>query len=145
MASAASSGIRPHRHAGQCILFVDDEAPMRKLFARAMARHRFAVDVASSAREALHMVQRAPYPVVVTDLRMPGIDGVGLMSHIHTYNPHTTFVLVTGMPPLEQDQTTVEAFAVLTKPWDESHMADTLRRALEHTFSHVHSPKVVSP
>jgi len=60
-------------------LFVDDDAAIRRSFARSLRRRGFAVDVAASGLEGLRMAQNRRYPAIVTDLQMPGLDGMTMI------------------------------------------------------------------
>jgi len=81
------------------ILLVDDEPPVRRSMARAIARafgDRHRVDEAEDGEEALDMLERRPYDLVVTDIRMPAVDGMTLSKTIAERYPDTIVVLLTG-------------------------------------------------
>lgn len=116
------------------ILFVDDDASMRRTFARAIAPYGYDVELASSGQEALRMAQDRVYAVVVTDLRMPGIDGMALIELLGMMRPGTAFVILTGLPELDLPKAQAgeqSIVSVLGKPWDETEMLETLERAIE--------------
>ena len=116
------------------ILFVDDEAPARRAFARIMTRHGFLVDVATGGMEAMRMAKQHAYPVVATDLQMPDMDGLSLVEHLRTVHPDTVFIFVTGCPQFDLDRLPHpdrSAYQVLNKPWDEHELVHTITRAME--------------
>lgn len=116
------------------ILFVDDEAPVRRAFERTMRQRGFKVTTAASGPEALRAVQLQQYPVVVTDLRMPGLDGIALIERIVSIYPDTSFVVVTGMPEvdLRRDHGTHHGItAIVPKPWNDDELASIVERAYE--------------
>jgi two-component system cell cycle response regulator len=116
------------------VLFVDDDDLMRTAFARAMASFEFDVETASSGAEAVARIQARNYPVVVTDLRMPGIDGIALIEQINTLRPEVAFVLVTAdpHPNIARNERVDAAIAsVVEKPLYVEDFARTLEHAFE--------------
>tara|TARA_R110002096_G_scaffold42143_3_gene113545 strand:- start:23393 stop:24709 length:1317 start_codon:yes stop_codon:yes gene_type:complete len=115
-------------------LFVDDEPKIRKAFSRTMRRSEFDASFAEGGEKALAMLADHEFPVVVTDLRMPGMDGLTLMVRIRALYPETVFVVVTGAPDLDlkADDRIDDAIAsVIAKPWDDLELFDSLRLAHE--------------
>lgn len=112
------------------ILLVDDEERVLEAYAR-MLRGRYSLDTASGGEFALKaMAEQGPYAVVVSDMRMPGMDGVAFLSRAQTEHPDTIRIMLTGNADQE---TAIEAvnqgaiFRFLTKPCD----SDLLKRTLE--------------
>lgn len=115
-------------------LFVDDEPKILKAFSRTMRRSEFDASFADGGEQALAILAEEAIPVVVTDLRMPGIDGLTLMVRIRALRPETVFVVVTGAPDLDlkADDRIDDAIAsVIAKPWEDSELFDSLRLAHE--------------
>jgi len=116
------------------VLFVDDDDLMRQAFVGAMRQFEYDVDTAASGAEAIARMQGRSYPVVVTDLRMPGIDGIALIEQLSTIRPDTAFVLVTAdpHPDIARNERVDAAIAsVIEKPLD----VDELARTLDHAFA----------
>jgi two-component system cell cycle response regulator len=114
-------------------LFVDDDDVMRQEFVNAM-RPYYEVDTASSGSEAVARVQGRAYPVIVTELRMPGIDGIALIEQLCAIRPDTAFVLISSdaNPELGRNERIDSAIAsVLEKPLDVEELARTLAHAFE--------------
>lgn len=107
------------------VLYVDDDAGLQAVFARCTSAYGFRVDAVAKHTEALWLAERFPYPVIVTELLRPEIDGRLLISKLRPLQPDATFVLATA------DQCEHEsAFAcLLRKPWDERELGDVLRTA----------------
>lgn len=112
------------------VLFVDDDAHVLAGVQRQL-RKAFQVDTALGPEEGLKAVrQNGPYAVVVSDLRMPKMDGVQFLSRVRELAPDTVRMMLTGYAEVE---TAIQAvnegnvFRFLTKPCD----LDTLARALE--------------
>jgi len=115
------------------ILCVDDDVELLHAYSRRL-RHRFDIETALGSEEALAAVMnRGPYAVVVSDLRMPGLNGVQLLTKIKVYSPPTVRIMLTGHADLH---TALEAvndghiFRFLTKPCPVDLMAKTLEAGL---------------
>jgi response regulator RpfG family c-di-GMP phosphodiesterase len=116
------------------ILFVDDEENVLSAYTRVL-RKRFQLTTASGGLEALDRIQNeGPFAVVISDMRMPGMDGVQLLGRIKELAPDTVRVMLTGNA---DQQTAMDAvnegaiFRFLTKPCDPEKLAQTLKAALE--------------
>ena len=116
------------------VLVVDDDAGTRKVARANLSLEGFEVLVASSTADALDRLADADPLAVVTDLKMPDLDGIALMERIHAERPWLPVILVTAHATVE---TAVQALRrgahhYLTKPvrWDE--LALVLRQAVAH-------------
>ena len=111
------------------ILFVDDEPAVLEGYKRALHKD-FRPDTATSGPEALAAITGCgPYAVVVSDMRMPGMDGVQLLSRIRELSPHTVRVILTGYADMQSAMNAVnegQIFRFITKPCE----ADTLKKTL---------------
>lgn len=106
------------------LLVVDDDPLVCRSLARALAPRGFEVAVAGSAIEALTLFSQISYPVVVTDLRMPGVDGLALIEELHQLDPNTAFVLITSQAVLRRarGESDLSIVAVVNKPWDDAEL-----------------------
>jgi diguanylate cyclase len=114
------------------MLYVDDEPEVGVAFTRAVRRLGFEADVATSGAEAFRLARTRFYAVIVSDLRMPGLDGLTLIERLSPLTPSTAFVLVTGLPDLDlrsSRQADGAIASVIAKPWDDEELAATLTRA----------------
>ncbi|MGF1466886.1 MAG: putative bifunctional diguanylate cyclase/phosphodiesterase [Sandaracinaceae bacterium] len=113
---------------------MDDEPSVGRAFARTARAAGLEVDSASSGEEALGMVQRQRYAAVVTDLRMPGMDGLSLIERASALQPDLAFVIVTGLPDLDlRRQHAVDAsiVGIHPKPWDGPGLLASVERAID--------------
>jgi len=78
------------------ILVVDDDPIIRESLQRLFTRRGYAVESAPTAEEALVLLGRAPFDLVLTDLQMPGIDGLALLTRIKERSPQTPVVMITA-------------------------------------------------
>jgi excisionase family DNA binding protein len=78
------------------ILIVDDEAAIRDLLAKTLALAEYDVDVAPDGRSALERLRTLPYDLLITDLRMPGVDGLTVIREGRRYRPDIPVIIITG-------------------------------------------------
>jgi DNA-binding NtrC family response regulator len=88
------------------ILLADDEATIRESLAEVLRQEGYEVDTAADGTAALGAVDDREYDVVITDLRMPGADGLAVLRHVRERAPRTLVLLVTAYASIE---TAVEA------------------------------------
>jgi diguanylate cyclase len=104
------------------VLFVDDEAEVRRAVSRLLSSHGLTVDVAGSAQEALRLAQKRHYRVVATDLRMPGMDGLTLIERLRPLQDRSLFLLVTGLPEIDlrREMKIDSSLSIIAKPWNDA-------------------------
>src|SRR5438477_269952 len=82
--------------AAESILFVDDEEMVLSSYQRVL-RKQFRFDVASSGQQALEKIlSNGPYAVLVSDMRMPGMNGIELLRRVKVISPRTIRIMLTG-------------------------------------------------
>lgn len=115
------------------ILLVDDEPNVLQAYTRVL-RGQYLLATAESGAQALSLLeQQGPYAVIVSDMRMPGMDGVHLLSEVRERFPDTIRIMLTGNA---DQQTATDAvnqgaiFRFLTKPCDHELLAKTLHQAV---------------
>ncbi len=115
------------------ILAVDDEANMRALFARALGREGYAVTCVASGEEALQRLETDWFDLVISDLRMAGIDGIDLLRKAKEQHPTLPFVLLTGFGTISSAVEAVKdgAWEYLSKPIDTDELVEVVKKALE--------------
>lgn len=114
------------------ILFVDDEANvldgLRVLLRK--YRHEWAMEFALGGNQALALLEARAFDVVVTDLRMPGVDGLTLLEHLRAHHPHTIRIVLSGDPGRASALAAVPlAHQSLTKPCRPGELDALLARA----------------
>ncbi|CCO22739.1 HD domain-containing phosphohydrolase [Maridesulfovibrio hydrothermalis] len=116
------------------VLFVDDEQNILDSY-RASLRKRFRVDTALGPEEGLEKVKSSgPYAVVVSDLKMPKMDGITFLNKIQEMSPDTVRIMLTGHANLDAAIAAVNKGAVfrfLTKPSPLDEMISTLKVAMK--------------
>lgn len=115
------------------ILAVDDQRYFRELMEGLLDDEGYAVQTCASGQEALHVLEREDFDVVVTDLVMPGIDGAELVRRIKERLPEQDVVMVAGVVDVK---TAVEAMKLgatdyILKPFDQAALTDSLDKILK--------------
>jgi two-component system, NtrC family, sensor kinase len=116
------------------VLVVDDDEHVRRSLRRVLRRTACRVLEAPEAATALEILSREPVHVVVSDYRMPGMDGVEFLRLVKERYPATQRVLLTGQADtsaIEEAVNRSEIFRFIWKPWDESHLLLTVQDAID--------------
>ncbi|MBS1852994.1 MAG: response regulator [Acidobacteria bacterium] len=115
------------------ILLVDDEPSILQGYQR-LLRNEFELETASSGEEALKTLSHhGPFAVVVSDMRMPGMDGIQFLAKVKRKEPETIRIMLTGHADIETAVHAVNEgsiFRFLTKPCNKEVIAKTLTAAL---------------
>ena len=113
------------------ILLVDDDESVRKALERLLTQFGHRVTTAGSGDEALRMVAATKYDVVLSDIHMPGLDGLALLRAIREHDLDVTVILMTGAPSVETAIEAVRHGAIdyLTKPFKPEQIQKAIARA----------------
>lgn len=117
------------------ILVVDDDPATLRLCQRILERHGFEVNIAASAREALRLAEESAYDLLITDIRMPIMDGFELASRFRQIHSDSAVILITGFGSVE---TSIQALrkgvdGLLVKPFESSkELIETVNHVLEN-------------
>ena len=116
------------------VLVVDDEEKVVFFLRESLEElgKNFTIGTAKSAEEALEKIDDQPYDLVISDLRMPGTDGLDLLRKIREKNPDTRLILMTayGSDDVEADARSLDVFDYITKPFHVSDLVQVARDAL---------------
>ena len=119
---------------GNRILVVDDEKQVRQLYFDALTKMGpFNVELADTAEEALQKVGKEDFDVVLTDLKLPGMDGIQLVTEIVLSKPEIITVVITGYAPIDSALEAMKRGAsdYLRKPVDLQELILRLQKALD--------------
>ncbi len=109
------------------VLFVDDDPVVLRAFERTVRRGGFVVDLADNADSALRLARKNSYAVIVADHHMPQMTGEQLIARLKPYQPHASYVVVTGHSDLAVAACkTPGLFVVISKPWDQDTLLNVL-------------------
>jgi DNA-binding NtrC family response regulator len=115
------------------ILVVDDDARMRELIVRVLAREGYAVRPLPRGQEALQALEEGPVDLVVSDIRMPEMDGLTLLQEVRRLAPETSVLMMTAFGSIDTAVQAIKAGAYdyLTKPFKNDELIVVVRRAME--------------
>ncbi|MBI5519955.1 MAG: response regulator [Desulfovibrio sp.] len=128
--SAREPGRDPGR---ETILLVDDEADIRELLSMLLEDLGFSVLTASDGEKGLALFRTVQAPIVLTDIKMPGLDGIGLLAAIKNHLPETEVVMISGHADMELAIQSLKLGAsdFITKPIDITLLEHSLGKARE--------------
>jgi two-component system C4-dicarboxylate transport response regulator DctD len=117
----------------QMVLFVDDDAPLRAANIQLLELADIKVHACAGAEGALAKLSRDFTGVLVSDIRMPGIDGLQLFARVREIDPEIPVILITGHAdvPMAINALRGGVFDFLTKPFAVDHLVTSVRKALE--------------
>jgi excisionase family DNA binding protein len=114
------------------VLVVDDEASIRDLLAKTLALAEYDVDLAQDGRTALERLRIVPYDLLITDLKMPGVDGLAVIREARRMKPDIPVIIITGF---STEASAIEAVNLgvagyLTKPFRVPRVLAAAAKAL---------------
>jgi DNA-binding NtrC family response regulator len=115
------------------VLVVDDDADLRELLTEAVAGWGYAVSMASSGDEAVQKIYAERFDIVITDLMMPGMDGLELLERINRLDREIVVIMVTGNATMETAVKAIEAGAYdyIAKPFRLDDLMVLVKNAAE--------------
>ncbi len=116
------------------VLVVDDEENVRHLVSLVLRREDLAVEACADGEEALRRIHARDYDVVLCDLRMPQLDGLGLLAKLRDNPGASTVVVMSAYADhdVALDAIRAGAFDYIAKPFRNDELVFTVRKALEH-------------
>ena len=120
-----------------CIWVVDDDRSIRWVLDKALKAAEMEVETFESADGVLKQLHKRIPDAIITDIRMPGMDGLALLKQIRTDHPSLPIIIITAHSDLDSAVSAYEggAFEYLPKPFDVDEAVELARRAVQHTRS----------
>ncbi len=114
------------------ILAVDDEEIVLDSVRKALRKDDYHIDTVQCADDALKLLESSPYDLVITDLMMPGTDGLELLDRIRGMGSRAQTIMVTGYPTIETALRAkrLGAFEYITKPFTRQELRSVVVRAV---------------
>ncbi|MCA9564610.1 MAG: sigma-54-dependent Fis family transcriptional regulator, partial [Myxococcales bacterium] len=114
------------------VLVADDETNLRRVMVAMLKRSDYEVHQAASGTEAMAVLRLHPIDVVITDLRMPELDGMGLLEHVKTHYADVPVVMITAHGTVETAVTALKlgAFDYVTKPFEKEELKAIVAKAV---------------
>jgi two-component system response regulator PilR (NtrC family) len=115
------------------ILVVDDERSMREMLSILLEREGYEAVEAKNGQEALQLFETSIFDLVISDIQMPGINGIDLLGRIKKLAPEVPVLMITAFATADQavDAIKLGAFHYFTKPFNNDEIRALVRNALE--------------
>ncbi len=115
------------------VLIVDDEAGMQRLLARILDRQGYETLTVGSAKEAMQLINSDSFDLVLTDIQMPGMNGLELLREIKAFDPSLPIIVVTAYGTVESavEALRAGAYDYITKPFETDEIKLTVAKAFE--------------
>ena len=116
------------------LLFVDDEPGILSSLRRLFRPHGYRILVAESGALGLAELEKTPVDLVISDMRMPEMDGATFLKAVRQRWPDTVRILLTGYADVTSTVAAIndgEIYHYVSKPWDDTEIVNTVREALE--------------
>lgn len=117
-----------------CILLVDDEQNVLSALMRELADEPYGIVTALSGEEALGLIAAKKFKVIISDERMPGMDGASFLAAAKEISPASVRMMLTGHASIEATMRAVnsgEIFKFFTKPWNSFELKQSIKAAVE--------------
>ncbi len=113
------------------ILIVDDEDEIRSVLKEHLEFHGYECAEAANGKEALEILQSEPLPIVISDVRMPVMDGIELLERSRQLPKPPVVILMTAYTNLTFEKAREKgAFALLSKPFSMNQILESVLKAL---------------
>lgn len=118
------------------ILVVDDEEVMRSLLRDVLSEAGYKVDAVSCGEEAIGKIQQGQFSIVITDLKMPGMNGIEILKKVKAINSDTCVIAITAYPSIESVLQVMRegAYDYIVKPFNVEEIKLVIRRAVERQY-----------
>lgn len=119
---------------GKCVLFVDDEMPVLKALQRTFLCKNFTAFIAVSGRDALDLLARQEMDIIISDMRMPMMDGHQLLRKVKDLYPSITRLILSGYSDEQEIAKTIldgSSKMYIFKPWDSQLLSKTIQQLLD--------------
>ncbi len=115
------------------ILVIEDKESMRKMVAQTLSEEGYQVETAADGPGGIEKVKSNRYDLVITDMKMPDMDGLDVLSSIKEINNDTAVIVMTAYGTIETAVSAMKkgAFEFITKPFDSDHMLVLVDKALK--------------
>ncbi len=119
--------------ASERILIVDDEDGMRRLLSRVLTREGYETSTVANGAEALRLVASERFDLVVTDIKMPEMDGLELLAELKQYEPSLPIIVITAYGTIENAVQALRsgAYDYIAKPFENDEIKLTVAKAFE--------------
>lgn len=117
------------------LLIVDDDPYVLESISTLLKEYGYAVFTCQNANDAMKMVEKICFDVVLTDIKMPQVTGIELLQNIHTYSQQIPVILMTAFAELDVAVDAIKrgAFDFITKPYNPDYLIHSVEKAVKYT------------
>ncbi len=126
---------------------IDDDRAIRWVLEKALTQAGLNITCFARADAVLHQLEQQPPAVIITDIRMPGMNGLALLEHLSQQHPQIPIIIMTAYSDLESAVSAYQggAFEYLPKPFDVDEAVELVQRALSEGEQHASSTSAELP
>jgi DNA-binding NtrC family response regulator len=116
------------------ILVVDDEPVVRESICDWFSQDDYPIEMAANGPEAMQKIQESHWDILLTDVKMPGMDGLELQQRVKKIDPDVTVIIMTAYASVDSAMRAIKegAYDYVTKPLDPENLQQIIDRACEH-------------
>lgn len=116
------------------ILIIDDELGIREMFKRLLKDSGYNLHFAKDGLEGIEMIKKDNFDLIISDLKMPKLDGIGVLKSAKEYNPDIPVIVITAYATVETAVKAIKigAYDYITKPFDPDAIEVTIKNAILH-------------
>lgn len=116
------------------ILIVDDEPNYLIVISELLKEEGFETVTAENGKNALEIIKQTDLDLIITDMKMPGMDGFALLKETKAHNSHLPVIMITAFGEVEKAVQAMQAgaFTYLTKPFNNDELVASIKKAIEH-------------
>jgi DNA-binding NtrC family response regulator len=120
------------RHDKGSVLVVEDDRYQREIIKTILAKEDFYVETADTGKKAIEVIKNGTFDVILTDLRLPDIDGTEVLKEVKAFNRHSHVIIITayGSIPSAVEATKLGAFYYLEKPFEKDQLLLVINNAV---------------
>jgi len=117
------------------ILIAEDEGKMRRILQIILSSQKYAIDLAQDGNEAWQKFQQSQYDLVITDLKMPGMDGMQLLERLCADKPHVPVIVITAYGSVDSAVKAMKegAYDYIGKPFENEEIQLIVAKALNYS------------
>lgn len=114
------------------IIIIDDDESIRKILSTILQEEGYTVDTANNGKEGIRKTNENCYNLALIDMKLPDIEGTGLLLKIKDTTPHMRKIIITGFPTIQNAMEAVNrrADAFILKPFEVEKVLQTIREQL---------------
>lgn len=110
------------------ILLVDDDDSLRRVLSFKLTQRGYILETAADGNQAIERLRSSDFDLLITDIRMPGINGIELLNRLQTICPEIGTIVITahGSDNLKEEAHRLGVVVYLTKPFEDKEMFDAI-------------------